>query len=160
MRLVVDTSVLVGELLRSAGRTRLGDARLELFLPEQMWRETQVELPRPITAFVRRRGLEPSFGDELTSACLAAIEANIVILDEGIYAAVEEEARERSLRDPRDWPVVASALALNAGYGPTTTTSSAPASPPGPPRPCNVGSIARPTDRPADAGHLGPSFSP
>ena len=115
MRLVVDTSVLVGELLRSAGRARLGDERLELFLPEQMWGETQIELPRRITAFVRRRGLEPKIGDELTAACLAAVEANIVILDEGIYAAVEEEARERTLRDPRDWPVVASALALNAG---------------------------------------------
>ena len=114
MRLVVDTSMLVGELLRASGRTRLGDERLELFLPEQMWGEAQVELPRRITAFVRRRNLEPRLGDDLTAACLAAVEANIVILDEGIYAALEEEARERSLRDPRDWPVVASALALGA----------------------------------------------
>jgi predicted nucleic acid-binding protein len=115
MRLVVDTSVLVGELLRAVGRTRLGDERLELFLPEQMWGETQVELPRRISAFVRRRGLEPKLGDELTAACLTAVETNVVILDEGIYAALEEEARERSLRDPKDWPVVASALALSAG---------------------------------------------
>jgi predicted nucleic acid-binding protein len=43
------------------------------------------------------------------------VEANIVILDEGIYAALEDEARERSLRDLRDWPVVATALALTAG---------------------------------------------
>ena len=114
MRLVVDASVLVGELLRISGRTRLGDERLELYLPEQMWGETRVELPRRISAFIRRRGLEPNLGDELTAACLAAIEANIVILDEGIYAALEDEARERSVRDPRDWPVVASALALNA----------------------------------------------
>jgi len=114
MRLVVDTSVLVGELLRSAGRIRLGDERLELFLPEQMWGETQAELPRRITAVVRRRSLEPRLGDELATACLAAVEANIVILDEGIYAALEDEARERARRDPRDWPVVASALALDA----------------------------------------------
>ena len=89
--------------------------RLELFLPEQMWGETRVELPRRITAFVRRISLEPSLGDELSAACLAAVDANIATLDEGIYAALEDEARERSLRDPRDWPVVASALALNAG---------------------------------------------
>ena len=107
MRLVVDTSVLVGELLRISGRTRLGDERLELYLPEQMWGETRVELPRRISAFIRRRSLEPNLGDELTAACLAAIEANIVILDEGIYAALEDEARERSVRDPRGWPVVA-----------------------------------------------------
>jgi predicted nucleic acid-binding protein len=45
---------------------------------------------------------------------LAAVEANIAMLDEGIYAALEAEARERSLCDPRVWPAVASALALNA----------------------------------------------
>jgi len=74
MRLVVDTNVLVGELLRVAGRTRLGDQRIELFLPEQMWGETQVELPRRIAAFIRRRDLEPAIGIELAAACLAAIE--------------------------------------------------------------------------------------
>lgn len=40
MRMVVDTSVLVGELLRITGRERLEDERLELFLPEQMWRDS------------------------------------------------------------------------------------------------------------------------
>ena len=89
MRLVVDTSVLVGELLRASGRSRLGDERFELFLPEQMWGETRVELPRRISAFIRRRGLEPSLGDDLTAACLTAVDANIVIIDEGIYAALE-----------------------------------------------------------------------
>ena len=89
MRLVVDTSVLVGELLRAAGLTSLGDKRIKLFLPEQMWGETQVELPRRIAAFIRRRSLEPALGTELAAACLAAIEANIFILDESIYAALE-----------------------------------------------------------------------
>ena len=114
MRLVVDTSVLVGELLRRSGRERLGDDRLELFLPERMWGEAQVELPRRITAFVRRRSLEVTVGDTLARLCLDAVEANVVILDEAIYAAAEAEARARSLRDPDDWPVVASAVALSA----------------------------------------------
>ena len=115
MRLVVDTSVLVGELLRTSGRSRLGDERLQLFLPEQRWGETRVELPRRVAAFLRGRGVDRSLGDELVSACFAAVEANVAILDEAIYAALEEEARARSLRDPRDWPAVASALALGAG---------------------------------------------
>ena len=115
MRLVVDTSVLVGELLRVRGRLRLGDDRLELFLPEQMWYETQVELPRRIDAFVRRRELGPELGRQLRALCLEAVEANVVVLDEAVYAALEAEARGRSLRDPNDWPVVASALALSAG---------------------------------------------
>src|SRR4051812_9330226 len=114
MRLVVDTSVLVGELLRQKGRARLGDDRLELFLPEQMWAETHVELPRRISAFLRRRELEPEVGQELARLSLESIEANVVILDEAIYSALEDEARARSLRDAEDWPVVASALALRA----------------------------------------------
>ncbi len=63
---------------------------------------------------MRRRGLDRGIGDELAEACLAAIEANLVIVDEGISAALEVEARARSLRDPADWPVVASALVLTA----------------------------------------------
>jgi predicted nucleic acid-binding protein len=114
MRLVVDTSVLVGELLRAAGRQRLGDERLELFIPEQMWGEARVELPRRITAFCRRRGIEPRVRDELIETCLATIEASVTVLDEAIYAALEEEARSRALRDPRDWAVVATAMALGA----------------------------------------------
>ena len=115
MRLVVDTSVLVGELLRAGGRALLGDDRLGLFLPERMWGETRVELPRRAKAFVRRRGLDPSVAHELTALCLTAVDANIVVLDEAIYSALEDEARARSLRDPGDWPVVACALALSCG---------------------------------------------
>lgn len=115
MRLVVDTSVLVGELLRERGRSRLGDERLELFLPERMWGETRVELPRRIKAFVRRRELGPGLADELSAVCLPAVEANVAILDEAVYSALEDEARARSLRDPTDWPVVACSLALSAG---------------------------------------------
>lgn len=115
MRLVVDTSVLVGELLRASGRDRLGDERLELFLPEQMWDETKVEIPRRVRTFARRRDLDPAIADQLMARCLDAVEANVVILEEAIYAAVEDEARTRSCRDPSDWPVVATALALTAG---------------------------------------------
>lgn len=115
MRLVVDTSVLVGELLRQSGRARLGDDRLELFLPEQMWAETQVELPRRVAAFARRRQLDADIARDLVSICIEAVEANVVVLDEAIYAAVEDEALARCQQDPSDWPVVASALALSAG---------------------------------------------
>ena len=104
MRLVVDTSVLVGELLRRKGRERLGDDRLELFLPEQMWAETRVELPRRVAAFVRRRSLDAAVGEGPSRLCLDAVEANVVVLDEAIYSALEDEAKARSLRDPSDWP--------------------------------------------------------
>jgi predicted nucleic acid-binding protein len=114
MRLVVDTSVLVGELLRASGRQRLADDRVELFLPERMWNEARLELPRRISVFARRRGLDDRLRDDLVAACVEAVETNVVILDEAIYSALEDEGRARSLRDPRDWPAVASALALSA----------------------------------------------
>lgn len=114
MRLVVDTSVLVGELLRARGREWLADDRLELFMPEQMWGEAQAELPRRIRAFMRRRKLDSDQADELSTLCLEAVESNVVILEEAIYAALEDEAVARSLRDPGDWPVVACAVALSA----------------------------------------------
>lgn len=115
MRLVVDTSILVGELLRARGRDRLGDDRLELFLPERMWGETKVEIPRRVRVFARRRALEEAIADTLTARCIEAVEANVVVLEEAVYSAIEEEARARAMRDPDDWPIVASALALAAG---------------------------------------------
>lgn len=115
MRLVVDTSVLVGELLRVAGNERLADEHLELFIPERMAGEFAVELPRRITAFAERRGVPRDATDQLATDCRAAVEANVVLVAEAVYASVEDEARARSLRDPRDWPVVACALVLSAG---------------------------------------------
>ena len=115
MRLVVDTSVLVGELLRASGRDRLGDDRLKPFLPERMWDEAKVAIPRRVRAFAHHRALDSTLADLLTARCIEAVEANVAVLDEAIYSAIEEEARARSLRDPDDWPVVASALALTAG---------------------------------------------
>lgn len=114
MRLVVDTNLLVGDLLRAAGRRRLADDRVELFLPEQMWDEAQVELPCRIGAFARRHELSKDRESALLHSLLEAIEANVAIVDEAVYAAAEDEARARSLRDPDDWPLVACALALDA----------------------------------------------
>jgi predicted nucleic acid-binding protein len=67
-----------------------------------------------IAAFVRRRGLEPAVGDELVRLCVDAVDANVVILDEAVSSALEDEARARSSRDRARWPVVAGALALSA----------------------------------------------
>ena len=114
MRLVVDTSVLVGELLRAGGRRRLGDERIELFVAEQMWGEVQSELPRRVKAFARRRDIDGEAAGKLVRFCLEAIEANVAVVDEAVYSALEDEARSRSIREPRDWPLVACTLALDA----------------------------------------------
>lgn len=114
MRLVVDTSVLVSEFLRASGRARLGDDRLELFIPERMWAETRVELPRRVATFARRRRLPSSVTDGLVALCFEAVEANVTVLEEAVYAAAEDEALARCRRDPTDWPVVASTQVLSA----------------------------------------------
>jgi hypothetical protein len=115
MRLVADTSVLVGELLRASGRQRLGDERLDLFLAEQMWNDTEVEIPRRVGTFARARGLTPAVADHLVETAIAAVDSNLSVLDEAVYAAAEDEAKARCQRDPTDWPAVACALLLNAG---------------------------------------------
>lgn len=114
MRLVVDTSVLVGELLREKGRRRIQDDRLELYLPEAMHGEVAVELPRRIRAFGERRGLRDVAILELVDACLGAVGTNLVVVEAAVYTAFEQDARWRSARDPRDWPLVGCAVALNA----------------------------------------------
>lgn len=113
MRLVVDTNVLVGDLLREAGRKRIANEHLELFIPEQQMEEATVEIPRRVEGFARRNGLSDEAADGLVEALLTAIAANVTVVDEAIYAGYEDEARARSARDPDDWPLVACALALD-----------------------------------------------
>jgi len=74
----------------------LGDPRLDLFLPEQMWEEVQVEQPRRISAFARRRGLDVEVAEELSTLCLEAVEANVAVMARAVYSALEADARARS----------------------------------------------------------------
>lgn len=115
MRLVLDASVLVGELLGARGRECLGDDRLDLYLPEQTWGEVQHELPRRISAFGRRHSIGTADTGGLVRLCLDAIQANVAVIDGAVLAPLEEESRSRVLRDPHDWPLVAAALVLAAG---------------------------------------------
>jgi predicted nucleic acid-binding protein len=114
MRLVVDASVLVSELLRARGRARIADERLELFLAEHTLSEVRHELPRRVAAFVRHRGLDPDAGQTLVDSCLDAVTANLTTVPEVAYQPLHEEALWRCVRDPRDWPAVAVALSVNA----------------------------------------------
>jgi predicted nucleic acid-binding protein len=115
MRLVLDASALVGDLLRVSGRVRLADDRLELFLAQHTADEVAYELPRRIAAFAARHGLDETLTGRLVSDCRAAIDANVEIVPEVAYAPLEDEARWRSARDPDDWAVVAAALAVGGG---------------------------------------------
>lgn len=113
MILVVDTSVLVGDLLRVKGRQRLADPRLELFIPEQTLAEVHVELPRRIGAFAASNGLSSVHRDDLVVVTLQSVDNNLAVVATEIYHPFMDEALARSQRDPSDWPVVACALALH-----------------------------------------------
>jgi predicted nucleic acid-binding protein len=113
--LVVDTSILVGELLRGAGRRRLGDERLDLFTPEQMRDELSTELPRRLATFAHSHRLSRARADELLIAASDAVDTNVGVLDESVYRALEDEATWRCVRDTLDWPLVACALSLETG---------------------------------------------
>lgn len=52
--------------------------------------------------------------DELKRTHLQAVEAKVIAVDSGVYAPLEDGARERCPRHPSDWPIVASALVLSA----------------------------------------------
>jgi predicted nucleic acid-binding protein len=115
IQLVVDASVLVGELLRKAGRERLCHAALELLIPEHTWNETQHEYARRIRLVTAHRSLLEQESTAILQAGLNAVRANVQIIPHAAYAPLEREARWRVARDPKDWPCVALALAVDCG---------------------------------------------
>ncbi len=112
MRLVLDASALVADLLRASGRARLGDDRLELFIAEHTAREVEHEIPKRLAKLATHRRLDADLMTRLADDCQAAIDANLIRVTEPVYLPLETEARWRSARDPDDWPVVAVALAV------------------------------------------------
>ncbi len=117
MQLVVDASVLVGELLRKAGRERLGNPALELLIPEHTWSETQHEYGKRIQHLQKHKALLESESKALLEAGLNAVRANVQIVPQAAYAPLEVEARWRIPRDPNDWSCVALLAATSAPYG-------------------------------------------
>lgn len=115
LRLAVDASVLIAELLRARGRERLAHPALDLFIAEETRGEVRHELPGRVRHVAVRVGLPPDAGDALLADGFAAVEANVAIVLAVAYAPLEAEARWRIARDERDWPTVALALALGAG---------------------------------------------
>lgn len=53
--------------------------------------------------------------DELRAAAITLVETAVVIVPEGVDAAVRDRALTRLPRDPEDWPTVALAIVLDCG---------------------------------------------
>ena len=113
MRLVVDASTLVAELLRDRGLELLANPHLDLYVPTRMWEETGHEVSRRLDIRVSR-GLSEAVARRYWRAAVRLKESRIVEVLEEVYADLEDEAACRLPRDPNDWQVVALALSLGS----------------------------------------------
>lgn len=115
MIVVVDASVLVGELLRKRGRELIGHPDLTCVVAEEQWDEAEHELDRRFGILINRGVFSPDQAALLRDAIRNLIEEHVVaVIPNNVYTAREAEARRRVPRDQADWPTVALALELDA----------------------------------------------
>lgn len=113
MRLVVDASTLVAELLRERGLKLLASPHLELYVPAWMWEETGHEVRKRLEVRVSR-GLPEGIATRYWDAAMRFKDEKITEVPEEVYADLKDEALRRLPRDPNDWQVAALALSLGA----------------------------------------------
>ena len=106
--LVLDANILIRAVLGNRVRRILekNADSVSFFIPEYAYAEAEEHL----AALVTKRGGDPAKGLILFRAVAAL--ADLVTAD--LYGDYEAEARKRlGTRDPEDWPILASALALD-----------------------------------------------
>jgi predicted nucleic acid-binding protein len=80
-------------------------SRIAFYTPDLCFEEARTHIPR----VCQRRGFDPrSFLSGLKD-----LRNRVSIVERRNYADREQEARERIPRDPDDWPIIATALALD-----------------------------------------------
>ena len=84
MRLVVDASTLVGELLRERGQVLLASPHLEVYVPARMWDETRHEVSRRLGIRVRK-GLPRGIADRFWDAAVRLKEESVAEVPEELY---------------------------------------------------------------------------
>jgi predicted nucleic acid-binding protein len=78
---------------------------VSFFVPEAAYAEAEEHPP----TLVVKRGGDP----EKALALLRSLRPLVVLIGREVYGELEADARERlATRDPEDWPILASALAL------------------------------------------------
>jgi len=105
--LVVDANILVRAVLGTRVRQVIeaGAENTSFLVPEAAFAEAEEHLEE----LVVRRGGDP----EKALALLRALGRVVELIGGDVYGEFEAEARERlGQRDPEDWPILASALAL------------------------------------------------
>lgn len=114
MMLIVDTNILVGELLRQRGRQLMRNPALTLYVTERIVDETQYELRQRVTSMVSRGRLSEAIGQGILEEAMSIIETDLMLVAQSNYSHLETTARNRIPRDPDDWYTVALALVMNA----------------------------------------------
>ena len=105
--LIIDANILVRAVLGERVRAVI-EAHAEevsFFVPEVAYAEAEEHL----ATLVVKRGGDPKKALSL----LRSLRSLVVLIGSEVYGELETEARERlGARDPEDWPILASALAL------------------------------------------------
>lgn len=105
--LVVDANILVRAVLGKRVRAVIEEYAESAFLfaPEVSYADAEEHLGTLVT----RRGGDP----EKAISLLSSLRTLVVPIGDDVYGGFEVEARRRlAARDPEDWPILASALAL------------------------------------------------
>ncbi len=113
LRLAVDASTLVAELLRERGQKLLASPHLDLYVPTWMWEETSHEVQRRLEIRVSR-GFPELAATRFWDAAMHVKERSVAEVPEEVYVDLKDEALSRLPRDPNDWQVAALALSLGA----------------------------------------------
>lgn len=106
--LVLDANILIRAVLGNRVRRIIEEhaETVSFFVPEAAILETEEHL----AALVEKRGGDPSKALAFLRSLVHLVEP----IDVAVYGVFEVEARRRlGTRDPDDWPVLASALALD-----------------------------------------------
>ncbi len=92
MRLAVDASVLVAELLRLRGRALIAHPRLELFLTAEAFDETEFELRRRVARLERHGQITLEEATQLLHGSLDALTNAVSLVPSALYTDKLEEA--------------------------------------------------------------------
>ena len=114
MRLAIDASTIVKELLRPRGRALVGHPDLEPWTAVEMESEARHELVRRAARIVAAGHWTRAEADDVLAAAVAGLD-QVNVAPPELYAPFLEIARRRIPRDPDDAPTVALALALECG---------------------------------------------